>query len=367
MGIGRAADADGRRAGAAAVEQAVRGDEPKLAIVFCSDGHDAEGVALGVHDQLGGGVPVVGCSSVDDAGVVVTVLGGPGYTAATGVGENAARHLREASARAAFCAEAVEGRRHRLLLLFAEGLSVDQQDIVRGAYSVVGGDVPVVGGGAPTFQIHGRRVLRGAVVAAAVGSDAPFGIGVGHGWAPVGEPVVVSSSDGNRVFRLDDEPALDVYLRSLGAPPEAATDRAAFSRFALLHPLSLGRRSGHELRFVADVDFEDRSLACIAEVPEGGVAWLMTGDHQSVLDATDAACIEALKDFGGGDPAALVAFDGIARRAVLGEPGVAAEAERLAEHAAGGPVATMSSYGEIARTQGLSGYHNQTLVVLALP
>lgn len=365
MGTGRSRDADGRRAGEAAARQARRGDGAQLAIVFCSDAYDTQAVLAGVQEAMDT-VPVVGCSSGDGEGVVVTVLGGSGYSVATGVGENASRHVREASARAAFCAEAVEHRRYRLLLLFAEGLSFDQQDIVRGAHSVVGGDVPVVGGGAATYQLHGTRVLRNAVVAAAVGSDAPFGLGVAHGWSPVGSPVVVTKSDGHHVFRLDDRPALDVYLERLGAPAEAGTDPAAFARFALTHPISLARRSGHEVRFVADADFEQRSLVCIAQVPEGGVAWLLTGDGASLLEATDAACIDALKAVGGRGPTALLVFDGVARRAVLGDTGVAAEAARLAEHAAGAPVAVLSSIGEIARVQGISGYHNQTLVVLAL-
>jgi hypothetical protein len=37
-----------------------------------------------------------------------------------------------------------------------------------------------------------------------------------------------------------------------------------------------------------------------------------------------------------------------------------------AENTGGAPVAGFYTYGEIARTQGVSGFHNQTLVVLAV-
>jgi hypothetical protein len=50
---------------------------------------------------------------------------------------------------------------------------------------------------------------------------------------------------------------------------------------------------------------------------------------------------------------------------VLGEEGVASEVLRIAEHAPGAPVAGFYTYGEIARTRGVSGFHNQTLVVVA--
>ena len=147
-----------------------------------------------------------------------------------------------------------------------------------------------------TFQLHdGDASCATPSSAPRIASDAPLGIGVRHGWRRVGEPMLVTRSAGNRVYTLDDRPALDVYLERLDAPAEAARDPAAFTRFALTHPLGLSRRSGEEqVRFVGEADFEDRSLGCIAEVPQGGLAWFMEGDDDSVLEATDAACGDAL-------------------------------------------------------------------------
>jgi hypothetical protein len=92
----------------------------------------------------------------------------------------------------------------------------------------------------------------------------------------------------------------------------------------------------------------------------------MDGDDASVLEATDAACRDALAVLDGHPPLGLVAFDCIARRGVLGEPGIRAEVDRIAGFAAGAPVAGFYTYGEIARTRGMRGFHNQTLVVLAI-
>jgi hypothetical protein len=50
---------------------------------------------------------------------------------------------------------------------------------------------------------------------------------------------------------------------------------------------------------------------------------------------------------------------------VLGDDGITAEVERIAEFAGGAPVAGFYTYGEIARTRGVNGFHNQTLVVVA--
>ena len=178
--------------------------------------------------------------------------------------------------------------------------------------------------------------------------------------------MLVTASEHNRVYALDERPALDVYLERLEAPTEAGTDQAAFTRFAMTHPLGLDRRAGEEVRFVNGADFEERSLNCIADVPQGGLTWFMAGDRDSVLDATDAACEEALAPLEAHPPLGLLAFDCIARRGVLGSDGIHDEVDRVADHARGAEVAGFYTYGEIARTRGTTGFHNQTLVVLAL-
>lgn len=134
------------------------------------------------------------------------------------------------------------------------------------------------------------EVLDKAIVPAAISSDAPIGIGVGHGWRRVGEPMLVTASRDNRldeIDEIDDMPSLDVYPDRLDAPPTARSHAAAFTRFALTHPLGV-------------------------------------------------------------------------------DAGIAREVGHMAGWAGGAPVASFSTYGEIARTRGTSGFHNQTLVVLAL-
>jgi hypothetical protein len=232
--------------------------------------------------------------------------------------------------------------------------------------------MPLVGGCAGddlkmerTHQFHNAEVLQDAVVGAAIGSDGPIGIGVRHGWQRVGQPMVVTDSKGTEVLTLDDRPALDVYLERLGAGDGISRDAAAFYRFANTHPLGLSRRTGEDhVRAVGGADFERRSLSCFAEVPKGALVWLMEGDAESVLAATDAAADAALSSLEGRPPLGMLAFDCIARRDVLGG-GIHNEIARLAG-AGNAPVAGFYTYGEIARTRGLAGYHNQTLVVLAV-
>jgi hypothetical protein len=381
LAVGQSSDRDPARAGESAAAQALIAEDARLVLVFCSHSYDLDEL-LGAINERSGGVPLIGCSTAGeiatggpgDAGVVVTAFGGEGFSVCTAAALNASEDLRGAGAQVAKCASALNGHPHRALVLLTDGLAGDQQEIVRGAYGVIGASVPLVGGCAGddlemrgTYQLHNDRVLRNAVVGAAIGSEAPLGIGVRHGWRRVGEPVVVTRSSNNRVYTLNDRVAVDVYFEHLDPPTDARRDPAAFTRFALTHPLGLSGRSGEDhVRFVGEANFDDGSIGFIAEVPQGALAWFMEGDEASVLDATSAACADALAPLDGRPPLGLIAFDCIARRGILGDAGISTEVGRVASSAGGAPVAGFYTYGEIARTHGQSGFHNQTLVVLAV-
>jgi hypothetical protein len=373
LGVGRSSAEDAGSAGAEAARAALQRDDAELLIVFCSHRYDLPTVVAAIAAESG--APLIGCSTAGeiatggpgDAGVVVVALGGPGFTVRTAAA--AAGPLRDAGAEVAAAVAELEPREHRALLLLSDGLAGDQQEIVRGAHAVLGGGVPLVGGCAGgddvrrSFAVQAGELVQSSVVGAAIGSDAPLGIGVRHGWRRVGEPMLVTRSEGTTVLELDGRPALDAYLGRFDA--DVAPD--TFVTFALTRPLGMARGRGeHQARHICGADFDRRSLQCIAEVPEGATVWLMEGDEASVLDATDAACADALEALAGAAPLGLLAFDCIARRAVLGGDALFTEVGRIAEQAGGAPIAGFYTYGEIARTRGVSGFHNQTLVVLAV-
>ena len=378
--VGHSSRGDATQAGKEAAAEARSREDAKLAVVFASCDYSLDSLLRGIRKELGD-VPLIGCSTAGeiaaagpgDASVVVAAMGGDGLNVATGRGRETSIRLRKAGEDAAACIGGVEGP-HRALLMLTDGLSGDQQEIVRGAYSVVGAGVPLVGGCAgdglqmrKTFQLYDDEVLSDTVVAAAIASDAPLGIGVRHGWRRVGEPMLVTKSQDNRVHEIDGRRALDVYFDRLDVPDEARRDSAEFTAFSSTHPLGLASRGEEQhVRFISGADFDEGALVCIAEVPQGGLVWTMEGDAASVLEATDGACDDALASLDGNSPVGLLAFDCIARRGVLGNDGIKDEIDRIALKGGEAPVAGFYTYGEIARTRGISGFHNQTLVVLAV-
>jgi len=342
---------------------------------------------------IGGNVGGEICGDGSSTGsVLVVALGGSGFTVATGCGLVGEVGLGGAGEQAASCVAAISDRPHQVLVVLSDAGTGDQQEVLRGAYRVAGAAVPLVGGASPEpaggasgWQLHDGKVRHGAVVAAAIGSDAPFGVGVGHGWEPVGEPMMVTASSGNVVHELDDQAALSRYLQRLsvaGSGGAAALgtadwDAAGFARAAMNHPLGLRRRSGALIRSVNYAEPATGSLVCAAEIPQGAVVWLMDGTAASVLAGVGVACAQARAVLGTVTPTGLLVFDCLARASILNDPGavhdvgsasggVQQEAVRFAEHSAGAPFAGVYTAGEIARTHGLSGFHSKTVVVLAV-
>jgi hypothetical protein len=372
--VGRSAQSDAATAGLEAARAALDGhdDDPGLLLVFASGAYDLP-LLIEAIAEVSVGVPLVGCTSAGEIAadgptqrsVVVLALGGDGLAfsvaAVTGVAP------RDAGARVAACVGDVAERPHRVLMLLADGPSAIHADIVRGAYSVSGAGVPLVGGiaGHPRFGpnvehsvVYGGSVLHDAVVGVAIGSDAPLGIGVRHGWRESGEPLLVTRAEPGRVLELDGRPAGEVYRELLGGGdrPDAVV---------LGHPLGMQQRVGEaHIRSVARDD--DGALRCAA--PAGALVWLMRAEVGSVLDAADGACADAVGALDGAPPTALLTFGCAARFQFLGglDGRACEEITAAARHAGDGVFAGLYTHGEIARTRGITGYHHQTFVALAV-
>jgi hypothetical protein len=373
--VGRSVHPDAAVAGLEAARAALDGrDDPGLLLVFASGAYDLQ-VLTGAITELAGGLPLVGCTSageIDATGpavrsVAVLALGGEGLafsvTAVTGAAP------RESGARVAACIGDVADRDHRVLMLLADGPSGGHADIVRGAYSVSGAGVPLVGGiaGHPDFGhadehgiVYGGSVLRDAVVGIAIGSDAPLGIGVRHGWSECGDALLVTKAAPGRVLELDGRPAAEVYRELLGDDDPA-------DAVVLGHPLGMQQRVGEaHIRSVVLDGASDGSLRCAA--PAGALVWPMRAEPDAIVAAADAACADAVAALDGAAPKALLVFGCAARMKFLGgtEGRAADEIAHVARHAGDAVVVGLYTHGEIARTRGIAGYHHQTFVTLAV-
>jgi hypothetical protein len=353
---------------------------PRLLVVLAAPHYNLEEVAGDLAVQLPH-TAVIGCTTAGEiAGgqalsdsLVLWALGGTGVRVQTGHGVGTGADLREAAQQAASCLKQLERRAHTAMILLSDGLGGDQMEVVRGAYDAAGIDVPLIGGCAgdylamrQTRQLHGQEVFSGAVVAAAISSDRPLGVGVSHGWTPCSEPMLVTESRNTLLSSLDDRPALEVYLDFFNPPASVREDPQAFADFAAVHPIGIRRRDRIEMRHISGCDRHSGALVMVAEVPQGALAFLSRGDYASVLQAAGESATAAVQALGDAPPVGLLLFDCVSRRSIFGQEHLQEEAALIARCAGEVPTAGFYTYGEIARTRGAGGFHNQTLVTLAI-
>jgi len=386
MGPGYSADDNALTAGRRAAEQAVDGRVALLLLVFAPPSYDLEKLLDGVRSCASDGTVIAGCTSMGGVvagqpdsptrGVVVVALGGSGLQVRARAGRNVSARRREAGAEAAATVGGLTAP-SRICLLLCDGLVGEQHEVVRGAYGVLGATVPMVGGCAGddltytrTHQFLGDRagveILTDTVVGIGLGSAVGFGVGIAHGWRKVGEPAVVTSSSGGRLFQFDGRPALDAYLDWIGADRSLLDDRNEFRIRAFGSPLGMSRRTGEDIRVVHDGDLSDGSLLCLADVPQGALAWLMEPDDEALVEAAAASCAQAIENLDGAQARGLLLFNCGVRKVMLGRAGMQREVEAVVKAGGDVPFGGFFTYGEIARTRGARGMHHLTVVTLAL-
>jgi hypothetical protein len=121
-------------------------------------------------------------------------------------------------ARAARAAAGPDRSPHAALIVFVDGLAGNQQALLNGIHKVTGAAVPVIGGAAgddrmlsKTTVFAGEQILDGGAVAIWVNSPWPLAVVAGHGWQPVGLPLLVTKVDGPVVHEIAGRPAVDVF------------------------------------------------------------------------------------------------------------------------------------------------------------
>jgi hypothetical protein len=378
------------------------GESPALVIVYTSVRYDLASLLAGVQ-EVTGETPLVGATTTGHfqngdltrpgRGVSVLVLTpGPyrfGVAAMEGlradafaVGRSVARAAREAAGPHASA--------HAALLLLADGLVGDQQALLNGIHRVAGAAVPVVGGAAgddrrmlETFVFCGDRVLTDAVVAVWINSEQPLNVVTGHGWRPVGLPLLVTRVEGPVVHEIAGRPAREVYeehLRYGGAADADSADadsadadsadadsaeepldgRTMRARRAT-HALALIEPSGAQLIRSAYLA-PDGVIRTFTPLPPYAAVQVVSGLQDDLLDASDGVVGQL---FTGREPGLLLAFSCLSRLEVLGER---SHEEPARIQAAAGAVPTFGfyTYGEFARTTTVAGFHNATIAAIAL-
>lgn len=257
----------------------------------------------------------------------------------------------------------------RHVLVLSDGLLVNGTSLTAGFRAGLPDAVHVTGGLAGDGTRFERTVVglgrqTGPGVVAAIGfygDHLRVAHGSAGGWEPFGPHRLVTRSEGNVLYSLDDQPALSLYKRYLG-------DRAAgLPATGLLYPLCLldSRDAPRGLvRTILAVDEARQSLTFAGDIPQGRYVRLMKANCDALVGGAESAAHAAGPSSRHGDRFAVL-VSCVGRRLVMGQR-VEEEIEAVLTQL-GGDLATVGfySYGEICPS-GLvhsCDLHNQTMTL----
>ena len=258
----------------------------------------------------------------------------------------------------------------RGVLLFSKGLEVNGSAVIQGLIAGVGDHVPITGGLAGdsgafvrTLVIDDSGVCDDGLVGIGFYGDAVrIGYGSQGGWIPFGPMRRVTRCQGNILYELDGEPALNLYKTYLG---EYAKDLPASG---LLFPFEMLRGDNSQsglIRTILGIDATNGSLTLAGDIDPDGYLRLMRASTDALVSGAESAA-EATRRMVAQSSAGLgILVSCVGRKLIMGD-NVDEEVEVVVGALASGTVTTgFYSYGEISPFSATSAcmLHNQTMTI----
>ena len=397
VSIGASYSEDSNAAGTNATQTALDnlrtkgGTFPQCVIVFASSQYDQQKVLDGVKSVCPQAT-IVGASTAGEItsdgplphhSVAVMMLDAPDIRFATGVGEHVAENARHAGAEAA---RIVKEQMPDLVafLMTTDILAGNGAEIVRGVVDSLGTEFTTIAGGGAgddfafkkTYQYGNGTAYSGAVVGLGLSGPVKMGIGVKHGWIPVGIPKTVTRSEGAVLYELDGKPAIDLYKGYFG---EDIINRelkgTVLAPLTIQYPLGMKVPGSDDMLLRAPFMVDPSgSITCAAEVPQGSQFQLMIGSQDDAIKLAKVAAQQAKDQLGGLKPEAIIIFNCIARSKLFGER--AGEEIQIIQEAIGEdvPLIGFYTYSEHAPigtdiqtfAKCIPETHNETVVICVL-
>lgn len=253
------------------------------------------------------------------------------------------------------------------------GVAADGEMVVRGIEDTAGEGVTIFGGLAGddlnmtgTFVFTNHKVTNNGVVAVIIDEDKVSVKGIAtSGWKPVGTVRTVTKSDGNIVYTIDDQPALDIVMKYLGLS-EAEFNKLndAIINFGVYFPIQIQRENAPPvMRTAMLANLKNRSFICAGSVPEGSKIRFSLPPEFDVIDEVITDCNEIKKELPDAD--AMVFFSCKARHLTLG-PMIGEEIDAV-KKVWDKPMVGFFCYGEIGKArEGKHEFHNSTCCLVLL-
>ena len=256
-------------------------------------------------------------------------------------------------------------------LVMSGGLAVDGDEIIAGIEAACGKGTTIIGGLAAdslkmerTYVFTNDKLFDYGLLALILDEEkiSLGGVAVG-GWKPVGMDRVITKSNGNVVYTIDNEPALDFVSRYAGLK-DLDTNNGMNFMISSNFQVQLKREGKHPvMRTPMQANPGDRSIIFAGSLPEGSKVKLCLLPGFEVIEAT-------LNEFNNykkeqPEPDAIILFSCAGRQITLG-PYVSEEIDEI-KNIWNAPLAGFFCYGEIGKVDsGEHEFHNMTCSLATL-
>lgn len=254
------------------------------------------------------------------------------------------------------------------LFIVSEGSFMSGTSLIKGFENGFDKDIPMTGGLCgddsrfeKTLASYKEDPKEGEIVLIGFyGDSLEISFASHGGWLGFGPERIITKSDGNILYEIDDQPALELYKKYLGDKVEKLAESTLFYPLNVIAP---GKKDA-VVRTILSIDTEKQAMVFADSVPENSRVQLMMasadGISQGAYNATKLAMQNREKK-----PQLAIPVSCIGRKLVLSQR-MEEEAELIrqlvGEDAA---IAGFYSYGEIAPFYGNTSceFHNQTMTL----
>ncbi len=353
------------------------GRVPQAGILFCTIDLEHDQLVQGIDDEWPG-ISLIGCTTDgefssqlgyrEDSSSLV-LFGSDTVEIRAGLGHDVSKDIAAACDQAIAMATTNMVKKPALCITFPESLTTSGQKIVEALGQKMGSDVPVLGGTAGdgfqltgTFQFCGREVCSDSVPVLIFSEPLVCSFSVSSGYKPMGEPGVVTRSDGSLLHEIDDRPAIEFYRQRLGEHASPGPE----SPLAIINELGEVDYLRATLGFVED----SGAVNYLGDIPQGAMVQITVADRGTILGGCRSSVERAFSDYPHGKaPATALFFSCAGRKILLGTH--TGEEFDVVESVIGSqvPICGFYSYGEISPLNiddPISKFHNETFISLIL-
>jgi len=259
-------------------------------------------------------------------------------------------------------------------LLAADGKMLDGETLIHSIEKITGPQVNLFGGMAGdditftgTWVFTNSQSTDYGMVSLVLDEDKISLHGMAlSGWKPVGVFRTATKTEGNLIYTIDNEPALEMYLRFLGEDRSSADDQVSFFDSIGVHYPFQVERENREPKMCNPIgyDKEKKALMCESDVPQGSRFRFSTPPDFDIVETVIGKAKE-LKEKTHAEADAILIFSCAGRLSALG-PMAQEENEGLYK-IWNVPMAGFYTYGEFGKAvNGKHEFHSTTNSWVAL-